>query len=95
MSKEDVLKLPSRFDYSYHAAFLSEYTPVLEDGECTIIVLDFSRVDYLDSSALGMMVMLQKKSSSAGKKVKIKSANGATLEILMMANMQKLFEFIQ
>jgi HptB-dependent secretion and biofilm anti anti-sigma factor len=67
---------------------------LLEDLSCKEIVLDFSQVEYLDSSALGMMVLLQKKASGQNIKVKIKGARGATDDILKMANMQKLFEFI-
>ena len=48
----------------------------------------------MDSWALGMIVLLQKKCAGQLKKVKIKGASGATDEILKMANMQKLFEFI-
>jgi HptB-dependent secretion and biofilm anti anti-sigma factor len=94
MSDISVIRLPSRFDYGYHSEFLAIYTPALANAEVSELILDFSRVEYLDSSALGMMVMLQKKSLAAGKKIKIKSATGATEEILKMANMQKMFEFI-
>jgi anti-anti-sigma factor len=94
MSENETLRLPSRFDYSYHRQFGELYAPLIEDVSCTEIILDFSQVEYLDSSALGMMVLLQKKCSSCNKKVKIKGARGATDEILKMANMQKIFEFI-
>jgi HptB-dependent secretion and biofilm anti anti-sigma factor len=94
MHEELTLNLPSRFDYTYHTTFLAEYTSVLEGSDTNVLVLDFRQVNYLDSSALGMLVMLQKKYTAAEKKVKIKSARGATKEILTMANMQKLFEFV-
>jgi HptB-dependent secretion and biofilm anti anti-sigma factor len=94
MSESSIIRLPSRFDYGYHTEFLAVYTPALASSNVSELILDFSRVDYLDSSALGMMVMLQKKSTGAGKKIKIKGAKGATEEILKMANMQKMFEFI-
>ncbi|GGY63071.1 chemotaxis locus anti-sigma factor antagonist [Cellvibrio zantedeschiae] len=94
MSGIEIIRLPSRFDYSFHRQFGDLYTPLIEGGECDDIILDFSQVEYLDSSALGMMVLLQKKSSVNNIKVKIKGARGATDEILKMANMQKIFEFI-
>jgi anti-anti-sigma factor len=94
MSDIEVLRLPSRFDYSYHRQFGEMYAPLLESEACKEVVLDFTQVEYLDSSALGMMVLLQKKFSTSNKKVKIKGARGATDEILKMANMPKLFEFI-
>lgn len=94
MSEIEVLRLPSRFDYSYHRQFGEQYAPLVEGVACKEIVLDFSQVEYLDSSALGMMVLLQKKASGQAIKVKIKGARGATDEILKMANMQRIFEFI-
>ena len=94
MSELETLRLPSRFDYSYHRQFGEMYTPLIENSACKEIILDFSQVEYLDSSALGMMVLLQKKFSGNNRKIKIKSARGATEEILKMANMQKIFEFI-
>ncbi len=95
MSEIETLRLPSRFDYSYHRQFGEMYAPLLEKSECKELILDFSQVEYLDSSALGMMVLLQKKiSGNNGCKIKIKGARGATEEILQMANMQKIFEFI-
>lgn len=94
MSEIEIVRLPSRFDYSYHRQFGDQYTPLIDSAVCKEIVLDFSQVEYLDSSALGMMVLLQKKASGHAIKVKIKGARGATDEILKMANMQKIFEFI-
>lgn len=94
MSEQETLRLPSRFDYSYHRQFGEMYTPLIEASGCKEIILDFTQVEYLDSSALGMMVLLQKKFSDNNRKIKIKGARGATEEILNMANMQKIFEFI-
>lgn len=94
MSELETLRLPSRFDYSFHRQFGEMYTPLIESSVCKEIILDFSQVEYLDSSALGMMVLLQKKFSTNNRKIKIKGSRGATEEILKMANMQKIFEFI-
>ena len=94
MTEVETLRLPSRFDYSYHRQFGEMYAPMVESAICKEIILDFTQVEYLDSSALGMMVLLQKKFSTNNRKIRIKGARGATEEILKMANMQKIFEFI-
>lgn len=94
MSDVETIRLPSRFDYAYHRQFGEMYSPLVDNTAIREVILDFSQVEYLDSSALGMMVLMQKKFLAQAKKVKIKSARGATDEILKMANMQKLFEFI-
>lgn len=94
MSETETLRLPSSFDYSYHRQFSDQYTACIESGTCKEILLDFSQVEYLDSSALGMMVLLQKRASALNIKVRLKGARGATDEILKMANMQKIFDFV-
>jgi len=94
MSEIVTLRLPDRFDYAYHRQFSDSYQQYLGNGAVSQLVLDFSQVGYLDSSALGMIVLLQKKCSGEGKKVSIKGARGTTLEILKMANMQNIVEFI-
>lgn len=94
MPEIETLRLPARFDYSYHRQFGEQYAPLIENTACKEIILDFTQVEYLDSSALGMMVLLQKKSSIQNKKVKIKGARSTTYDILKMANMQKIFEFM-
>lgn len=86
--------LPERFDFSYHAHFQEAFMKNLNVPEVEGIILDFSRVEYIDSAALGMMMMWQKRSASAAKKVFIKGARGASAQVLSMANMQRLFEYI-
>jgi HptB-dependent secretion and biofilm anti anti-sigma factor len=94
MSDSQLISLPSRFDYGYHKPFYDACTEYLNKDEINEIILDFTHVEYMDSSALGMLVMIHKKTSNAMKKVKIKGARGATDEILKMANIQKIIEFI-
>lgn len=94
MSDVVIIRLPNRFDYSYHKQFGEIYSVHLENVVAKEVVLDFSQVEYLDSSALGMMVLMQKKMKEKNKKSKIKGAKGATDEILKMANMHKIFEFV-
>jgi anti-anti-sigma regulatory factor len=48
---------------------------------------------YLDSSALGMMVLLQKKAKTANIAVAIRGAKSTAEDILKMANFHKLFSF--
>ena len=93
MSNATIL-LPERFDFSYHANFQEAFQHNLNVKEVEAIILDFSRVEYIDSAALGMMMMWQKRSASVSKKVFIKGARGASAHVLAMANMQRLFEYI-
>lgn len=94
MSESKSLGLPSRFDYSYHKQFNSQCSELIDNPNLTEIILDFGIVEYLDSSALGMLVIMQKKAVNAGKKLKIRRARGTSEEILKMANIEKIIDII-
>jgi anti-anti-sigma factor len=91
---EKILTLPERFDFGYHNEFTEQYQTQLADKSLTKITLDFSRVSYLDSSALGMMVLLQKKAKGQNVPVKIKGAKDSAKEILHIANFDRLFDIV-
>lgn len=55
------------------------------------IELDFSLVDYIDSAALGMLVLLHRNAVAKNVRVLLKGASGDVSEILDMANMSKYF----
>lgn len=94
MSNHANVLLPNQFDYGYHKEFQRQCTEYIDNAAIDGIVFDFSRVEYLDSSALGMMLMWQRRAAAAHKKMMIKGAKGATAQILAMANMQRIFEYI-
>ena len=89
---EKVIHVPERFDFSYHKKFTEQYQSVLDTNDTKEIALDFSKVGYLDSSALGMMVLFQKKAKSMNIKVRIRGARESAREILQIANFDRLFD---
>jgi len=91
MSTIQTIVLPERFDFDYHKAFTSDYQKILILKEVNHIVLDFSRVLYLDSSALGMMVLLHRRAQERGVSTSVKGMHGQAEEILNIANMQKIY----
>ncbi|HKM14437.1 MAG TPA: STAS domain-containing protein [Marinospirillum sp.] len=92
MANISTIRIPERFDFSFHRKFTETTEIALKDDDVSLISLDFSRVSYLDSAALGMIVYLHKKSVSAGKMINIVSAGGTAAEILGVANINKLIE---
>lgn len=94
MSDQAVVILPNRFDYGYHKEFQRKCTECIDGDGINKIVFDFSAVEYLDSAALGMMMMWQRRAAATNKKMYIKGATGATAQILAMANMQRIFDYI-
>ena len=92
MSESHKISLPERFDFSFHREFLALYEEAFSSKICKHITLDFSRVNYLDSSALGMMVLLHKKAKLVNVSTAIIGANGTASDILKMTNLQKLYD---
>jgi anti-anti-sigma factor len=89
---ERSLQIPERFDFGYHKEFTDQYQSILATDSVSDIALDFSRVNYLDSSALGMMVLFQKKAKGLNINVRIRGAKDSAREILQIANFDRLFD---
>jgi anti-anti-sigma factor len=89
---KQIIRLPERFDFSYHKNFNALYEPLLLDKTTRELDIDFSQVNYLDSSALGMLVLLAKKFAPNNVKISIVGATGTAREIIEMANLAKLFD---
>ncbi|MDF1584744.1 MAG: STAS domain-containing protein, partial [Methyloprofundus sp.] len=83
------VKVSGRFDFSVHQDFrtLSEVT-AKGVGSITI---DLGRTEYVDSSALGMLLVLRDKVGNQQNSIKIINARPDVKKILTIANFDKLF----
>jgi len=91
--KDDTIRLTlnGRFDFSSHREFRNACDEALQTPEIKEIEADFRRVDYLDSSALGMLLLLREKAQNANLKVSLTNCTGLVQQVLDVANFQKLF----
>ena len=85
------LSLNGRFDFSSHREFRNACDEALNMSDANEIEADFSRVDYLDSSALGMLLLLREKAQTANMKVSLLNCTGLVQQVLDVANFQRLF----
>lgn len=88
-----VIKLSGRFDFNAHREFRS----VIEDlmsKPVRDVKIDMAGVDYLDSSALGMLLMLRDKAKGASAEVALTNCAGAVKQVLEIANFSKLFRVL-
>ncbi|MEW5944052.1 MAG: STAS domain-containing protein [Pseudomonadota bacterium] len=85
------ISLSGRFDFNSHRLFRDAYEEVLASGDATEIEVDMGAVDYLDSSALGMLLLLREKSLEANKALALSNCRGVVQQILDVANFGKLF----
>ena len=86
------VSLSGRFDFNTHRDFRSAYEPLIQDSAVRAVTVDFSGVDYLDSSALGMLLMLRDKMGGANKEVSLTGVRGNVKQVLDIANFGKLFQ---
>ena len=87
-----VIQLTGRFDFNAHREFRSAYDPLVVDPAITSVLVDFAGVDYLDSSALGMLLMLRDKLGGVSKEVALCGVKGNVKQVLDIANFGKLFK---
>ena len=64
-----VIRLLGRFDFNSHREFREAVEQALGTEDSTEVAVDLGSVEYLDSSALGMLLMLRDKAQGAGKTV--------------------------
>ena len=83
------LHIDGRFDFSSHQAFVAAYK-AYEQGAKQFVV-DFKNTEYLDSSALGMLLQLREHNRS-GAQVQLINESDTVSEILRIANFDKLFK---
>lgn len=90
--RQAVLRMAGRFDFSLHRDFLDCCQRALAEPAVTSIEIDLARAEYLDSSALGMLVLLRERAQGAGKHpVRLTGSAGLVRRVLDVANFGRLF----
>jgi anti-anti-sigma factor len=84
------VSLVGRFDFNAHREFREAVDSSVAQSTQSVTV-DFGAVDYLDSSALGMLLMLRDKAKAAGREVTLMNCKGPVKQVLDIANFGKLF----
>jgi anti-anti-sigma factor len=85
------IRLHGRFDFSAHRTFRESYASALDARDVREVEIDLGQVDYMDSSALGMLLMLREKAQAANKCVFLSNCRGSVRQVLDIANFGKLF----
>ena len=64
----------------------------LDSGESSQVVIDLSKLDYIDSAGLGILLSLREGAIGRGKRISISGAANSVREILDIASFGSLFE---
>ena len=86
------VQLNCRFDFNCIRQFRELYEPLLQDSGVTAIEIDMGGVEYIDSTALGMLLALRDKAKGMRKEVSLGGCRGVTRQVLEIANFDRLFE---
>lgn len=86
-----IIRLAGRFDFNDHRTFKLNYEPLLLLATVKTLEIDMEGIEYLDSSALGMMMLLRERSQAVGKTVVLCKPSSTVAQILDIANFSKLF----
>ena len=86
-----VIRLSGRFDFSGHREFRHCYEAALQEPSVRRIDVDLNAVEYLDSSALGMLLLLKEQAEARSLPVSLLNCGGTVREILDVANFDVMF----
>lgn len=87
--KQMTIKVSGRFDFSAHQDFRSVYENAPSEVETYIV--DMSEATYLDSSALGMLLLLRDHAGGDDAKISIVNCGSDVKKILTISNFGQLF----
>ncbi len=86
---EVTIFIEGRFDFSSHQVFRRAYEDLAETPE--MYNVDMSATSYLDSSALGMLLLLRDFAGGDLAKISILHCNDDVKKILSISNFEQLF----
>ena len=81
------IQISGRFDYR----MIKDFQQLLARSPQMWIV-DLSSVDYVDSSALGMLLLLRERVHGEAQRVVLRGVHGQPREVLAMAKFDRMFK---
>jgi len=91
VTQHGLLKISGRFDIDTVLAFCDASRKLLAECRSENLVVDMAGVDYMDSSALGMLLVLQEDAEKRGKTVALTHCTPFIRNILHTAQLDRLF----
>ncbi|MGH8420697.1 MAG: STAS domain-containing protein [Pseudomonas sp.] len=82
------IRIEGRFDFSTHQDFRGAYE---KETTAKQFVVDLKETNYLDSSALGMLLLLRDHAGGERADVSLENCNADVVKILAISNFSKLF----
>lgn len=87
--KQFIIHITGKFDFSLVQDFRKSYDAINE--RATIVVIDFRETNYIDSSALGMLLNMRKSIGPANRSIHLINCRPDIRRIIDIARFDKLF----
>jgi HptB-dependent secretion and biofilm anti anti-sigma factor len=84
-----VISISGRFDFSCHPEFRAAFASLAIGND---VIVDLSATTYIDSAALGMLLLLRDRVGDA-RHVRLTNCKGQPDQVLRIANFHKLFRY--
>jgi len=88
--KKLTISIKGRFDFGTHQEFRESYEKL--DTTPDAYIVDLKETAYLDSSALGMLLLLRDHAGGDRSDVRVVNGNSDVKKILAISNFDKLFD---
>ena len=86
--EELTMAIEGRFDFSIHADFRNAYRDL---PSSTRFVVDLARATFMDSSAMGMLLLLREHAGEKAANIRLLNCNADIRKILSISNLDKMF----
>jgi HptB-dependent secretion and biofilm anti anti-sigma factor len=84
------LDLSGTFTFSDNASF-RQFISSLRDSNASAVTLDFARLQFIDSAALGMLLLLHDEASKHNIHVNLAAVGGQIKTMLQLSNFDEIF----
>jgi HptB-dependent secretion and biofilm anti anti-sigma factor len=83
------IKISGRFDFNLSNDFRQTYEGAPAGSE---FIIDLAHAEYIDSSALGILILLRAHAGGENSKIKIINCNAGIKKVLLGSQFQTMFE---
>lgn len=87
-----VVRRAGRFDYTTSTQFMTAAEECVAPVPAGEIRIDMSGLEYIDSSVLGMLLMMRDKAQKFDKTIALVNAHGRVREVIDTARFDRLFK---
>lgn len=86
---ELTMTIDGRFDFNIHSDFRNAYRDL---PPTTKFVIDLSKASFMDSSAMGMLLLLREHAGEKAANIRLLNCTPAVRKILSISNLDKMFD---